>query len=47
MKLYSIGHKNVPFNPGVKLYANDPVDLSSNPRISSHICLKIIEFAIQ
>ena len=35
------------FNPGDELYANDPAGLNSNPRISFHIYLKIIAYAIQ
>ena len=33
----------------IKMYldANDPADLSSNPRISFHICQKIILYAFQ
>ena len=47
MKLYSFGYKNVPFNRGDELYANDPAGLGSNPRISFHICQKIVAVAIQ
>ena len=30
------------FNRGNELYANDPAGLSSNPRISFHICQKML-----
>ena len=40
MKLHSFGCRNVPFYRGDELYANDPAGLSSNPRISFHICQK-------
>ena len=35
------------FNQGDELYVNDPAGLSSNPRISFHICQKIIAYAFQ